>query len=554
MTMLGPFRLLLLLCVPSTVLAQTARERAVAIDHVPVPPLDRYEIEEIGPPLAAPWSLAFLPDGSFLISEKHGGVRRIGADGRATPPFAGGPPNVFRKVDSGLLDIVLDPDFASNSIVYLAFVEGTEEANRTAIWKARLDGDAMADGRVIFRVNDAKKAPSHPGGRLLFLPDKTLLLTVGDGFDYREKAQDPMSHLGKVLRLTRDGQAAPDNPFVGRTGHAPEIWTMGHRNIQGLVRDPVSGTIWAHEHGPRGGDEINELIAGRNYGWPVASFGIDYDGKVFTDRAHAPGMADPRFVWAPSIAPSGLAIYRGSRHPEWEGRLLVGALATRALVQVRINEKTGLLAEEGRWLSGLKARIRDVRVGPDGAVYLLTDEENGRLLRIAVPSTVQAVPPDDLLGPIAYLVGRWTGDSRYTPPFRPGSAPVEETSLIECATTVKATYIRCAIRFFRKRDGRLRVIEYNITRDPAKHGFDVLLLDSSGPYRPSYTLTWDEAEQAWVGELPATHDGQPATERIVDKPSPDRSLILHTEYIRLNRTPDAPWTETFRWAWTRRAD
>ena len=372
--------------------AQTARERAVAIDRVPVPPLDRYEIEEIGPPLAAPWSLAFLPDGSFLVSEKHGGVRRIDPDGRATPPFEGGPPNVFRKEDSGLLDIALDPDFATNRTVYLAFAEGTEEANRTALWKARLDGDRMREGRVIFRVNESKKAPSHPGGRLLFLPDKTLLLTVGDGFDYREKAQDPASHLGKILRLTREGRAAPDNPFIGRPGYAPEIWSLGHRNIQGITRDPVTGTIWAHEHGPRGGDEINELVAGRNYGWPTVSFGVNYDGTVFTDRAHAPGMTDPRFVWVPSIAPSGLALYHGARHPEWDGKLLVGALAARALVQVRIGRETGLLAEEGRWLSGLKARIRDVRVGPDGEVYLLTDDAKGRLLRVVAPSEAPAGP------------------------------------------------------------------------------------------------------------------------------------------------------------------
>lgn len=366
----------------TSVSAQSNRLGAIAIDRVPITPEDRYEVEALGPPLAAPWSLAFLADGSFLVTEKHGGVRIIRSDGSATERLPGGPKNVLQKEDSGLLDIVLDPDFATNRIVYIAFVEGTEDLNRTALWKARLDRDRLSGGHVIFRVSEAKKGTAHPGGRILFLPDKTLLLTVGDGFDYRDRAQDPSTHLGKILRLTRDGKAPPDNPFVGRSSYTTEIWTLGHRNPQGLTYDPATGTIWEHEHGPRGGDEINELVAGRNYGWPSASFGIDYDGKLITDRQHVDGMVDPRFVWSPSIAPSGLAVYHGTIHPEWDGRLLVGALASRLLAQVRINPKNGLLAEEGRWLVGLKARIRDVRVAPDGNVYLLTDDAQGRLLRI----------------------------------------------------------------------------------------------------------------------------------------------------------------------------
>jgi aldose sugar dehydrogenase len=363
----------------------SAREQAVAMDRVEIPPADTLQVERIGPPLTAPWSLAFLPDGAMLVTEKHGGIRRIASDGQASAALPGGPENVFQRSDSGLLDVVLDPDFARNDLVYVAFVEGNEQANRTAIWKARLERGRLTGGRVIFRVNEGKEGPSHPGGRMIFLPDGTLLLTVGDGYGLREKAQNPASHLGKVLRLTRDGTAAPGNPFTGRAGHAPEVWTMGHRNIQGLARDPATGTVWAHEHGPRGGDEINELVAGRNYGWPAVSFGIDYDGTVITDRAHAPGMAAPRFVWSPSIAPSGLAIYRGARFPDWQGRLLTGALASQMVAQVRINPKNGLLAEEARLLTGLKARIRDVRESPDGHIYLLTDESPGYLLRILPP-------------------------------------------------------------------------------------------------------------------------------------------------------------------------
>ena len=387
---LGLFVLLAALAsVPA--LSQTARENAVAIDRVPIPPVDRFEVEQIGPPLAAPWSLAFLPDGSLLVSEKHGGLRIIGRDGSASARLPGGPPNVLQKADDGLLDVILDPDFAANRFVYVAFVEGSEDANRTAIWKAKLDGDRLTGGRVIFRVAAPKKGTGHPGGRMLFLPDKTLLLTVGDGYDFKDKAQDPASHLGKILRLTRGGEVPMDNPFVGRAGYAPEIWTLGHRNPQGLTRDPTTGTIWEHEHGPRGGDEINELVAGRNYGWPRASFGIDYDGKLITDRQHVDGMTDPRFFWAPSIAPSGLAVYRGTVFPDWDGRLLIGALANRSLVQLRVHPETGLIAEEGRWLLGLKARIRDVRVAPDGQIYLLTDDEPGRLLRLVRPEPAPGV-------------------------------------------------------------------------------------------------------------------------------------------------------------------
>jgi glucose/arabinose dehydrogenase len=500
--------------------------------------------------MASPWSMAFLPDGNFLVSEKHGGIRIVRPDGTAGPALPGGPPHVFQKADSGLLDVVLDPDFAANRTVYVAFAEGSEESNRTAVWKARLDRDALIGGRVIFRVGEAKKAPSHPGGRMLFLPDKTLLLTVGDGFDYRDKAQDPASHLGKVLRLTRDGAAAPGNPFAGRAGYAPEIWTIGHRNIQGLTRDPATGTIWAHEHGPRGGDEINELVAGRNYGWPRASFGIGYDGKLITDRQHVDGLTDPRFFWAPSIAPSGLAVYRGTAFPDWDGRLLVGALAARTLVQVRVGRETGLLAEEGRWLLGLKQRIRDVRVAPDGQVYLLTDGDGGRLFRLIRPAEA-AIAADSPLAPLAWMMGRWTGTSRYTPPFTANPRVAEETSEIDCQPAFRATYIRCQIRFYRTRDGRMRSIEHNIKKAPDKAGFDYLFFDSNWSGNTRYTLAWDAAEQAWIATLPTDHDGQPATERIVDRPSADGKSVLHTESIRLNATPDSPWTETFHWTWTK---
>jgi aldose sugar dehydrogenase len=367
--------------------AQTAREKAVAIDRVELPPSDEVGLERVAVGLRFPWSLAFLPDGRMLVVEKHDGMRLVDRDGTLGPMMAGLPANVLRREDSGWLDVALDPDFDSNRRVYLAFAAGDEAANRTAIWRAELHGDRLVRGRVIFRVNVAKRGTSHPGGRLLFLPDRTLLLTVGDGFDYRDAAQDPASHLGKVLRLTRDGAASPDNPFVGRPGWAPEIWTLGHRNIQGLARDSDTGLVWAAEHGPRGGDEINLLRPGLNYGWPLVSHGIDYDGARITERAFAPGMAPSHFYWAPSIAPSGLAVYRGALYPGWNGRFFVGALAARSLVRLRVGAQSGLFVEEARMFGGLRARIRDVRTGPDGALYLLTDDAtNGMLLRLAPPA------------------------------------------------------------------------------------------------------------------------------------------------------------------------
>ena len=376
-----------LFCLPLAGYAQSRREAAVAIDRVPVPPADNLDLQQVAAGLRYPWSMAFLPDGRMLIVEKHDGMRIRARDGTLGPLVQGLPQNVLRQSDSGYLDVALDPEFERNRRVYLAFAEGDEASNRTAIWRAELDGGRLTGGRVIFRVNVAKRGAAHPGGRLLFLPDRTLLLTVGDGFDYRAAAQDPASHLGKVLRLTRDGAVPPDNPFVGRAGYAPEIWTMGNRNIQGLTRDPASGIIWSHEHGPRGGDEINILEAGRNYGWPLTTNGIDYDGKLVSERAHAPGITSPRLVWAPSIAPSGLAMYHGPLFPDFEGKLLVGALAAKCMVEVRIGKDSGLLVEEARLLTGFKQRIRDIRVAPDGNIFFLTDdEENGGLYRLIPPT------------------------------------------------------------------------------------------------------------------------------------------------------------------------
>ncbi|MGH8205074.1 MAG: PQQ-dependent sugar dehydrogenase, partial [Steroidobacteraceae bacterium] len=364
----------------------TAREKAVASAGVGAVADGAVRLERLVGGLQRPWSLAFTPEGDILVTEKYRGLR-VTRGGELLPePLAGGPPGVFAKADSGLLDIALDPDFAANRLLYLSFAEGEEKANRTAVWRARYEGGRLDNGRVIFRAAPDKAGPGHPGGRMAFLADGTLLLTVGDGFDDKAAAQDLGSHLGKILRLTRDGAAPADNPFIGRAGARPEIWSYGHRNPQGLARDPVTGDIWEHEHGPRGGDEINRLRAGANYGWPLVTHGIDYDLSIISERAFAAGIERSWFFWAPSIAPSGLAVYRGKAFADWDGKLLVGGLVSESVSRMRPAKQPGFFVEEDRMLGSQGRRIRDIRVGPDGLVYILTDEDDAELWRLAPAS------------------------------------------------------------------------------------------------------------------------------------------------------------------------
>lgn len=368
-------------------IAACARDATTQEDALAVPAATEAEAAAIRPETLAsglkfPWSMAFAPNGDLLIVEKAGGLR-IFRNGALLPePVQGLPTDVMVNADSGLHDIALDPDFETTRRIFIAFAEGNEDSNRLAVWRARLDGGRLVDGQVIFRATPDKKDPSHPGGRLGFLADKTFLLTVGDGYDYRAEAQNLRSHLGKILRLDRNGKAPADNPFVSRDDALPEIWTFGHRNPQGLAIDPETGAVWEHEHGPRGGDEINRLAAGSNYGWPLTTNGIDYDGTLIAERAHAPEIVSPLIVWAPSIAPSGFAVYRGDEFADWNGHFLVGALAAKALIRAQIDNDGRSIDETERLLPDIGARIRDVRVGPDGRVYLLTDEAEGRLIRL----------------------------------------------------------------------------------------------------------------------------------------------------------------------------
>jgi glucose/arabinose dehydrogenase len=346
-------------------------------------------VETIARGLHHPWSIAFLPGSEgVLVTERGGRLLRIPAGG--TPIVIAGVPPVYARSQGGLFDVLLHPQFAVNRQLYLSMAAGTKAANFTRIVRARLDGDRLANVETIFDVRPTKDTPVHFGGRMAFLPDGSLVMTTGDGFDYREAAQRLSSGLGKIVRMDKDGKPLADNPFAGRkdtsTGMGPYIWSTGHRNPQGLALDPATGRLWAHEHGPRGGDEVNLIVKGGNYGWPVATFGLDYSGATISPFKQYKGMIDGRVVWVPSIAPSGLAVYRGPLWLDWQGDLIVGALVNREVRRIDL-DKDGRLLGQQRIFPTISARIRDVRVAPDGAVWLTTDEaadagEGGRVLRV----------------------------------------------------------------------------------------------------------------------------------------------------------------------------
>ncbi len=321
--------------------------------------------------LELPWSLAFLPDGSALVTELGGSLRRIGPTGEVGEPIAN-VPAVYFAGQGGLFDVVPHPQFTSNRLVYLSYAEGTPGDNGTAVARGRLVGNALEDVEVVFRNFTRKDTAVHYGGRLAFLPDGTLLLTTGDGFDYREAAQDVDSGLGKVLRMNDDGSAATGNPFPG----SPYVFSYGHRNPQGLAVS-AQGDIWLHEHGPRGGDELNRIEAGINYGWPAITYGVDYSGAVISPYTEWQGMAQPEKYWVPSIAPSGLSVYEGDLFAAWQGDLLLGALVDQEVRRVDLSGRR-VVGEEVLF-EELNARVRDVRVGPEGALYVLTPD---RIVRI----------------------------------------------------------------------------------------------------------------------------------------------------------------------------
>lgn len=368
---------------------------AARTDPVPisgdVPEAKGWRVEVVVDGLDYPWSIAWLPDGSALVTERAGRLRLI-QNGKLDPKPITGLPPVLASGQGGLLDIALHPDFAANRLIYLSFATGTPEANRTALARGRFDGHALQDTEVIFRNADSKSGGQHFGSRIVWLPDKTLLLSIGDGgnpplsFDganIRHQAQNLRTHFGKIVRLQDDGTVPANNPFRNRSGVQSEIWTLGHRNIQGMARDPVSGRIWANEHGAQGGDELNLIEGGHNYGWPEVSYSMEYWGPRVSDETSRPGMDDPRWVWTPSKAPSGLSVYTGDVYPGWKGDLFSGALKFRQLRHLKL-DGARIVGEEKL---SIGRRVRDVRQGPDGYLYLLTDESDGALLRILPTGT-----------------------------------------------------------------------------------------------------------------------------------------------------------------------
>jgi glucose/arabinose dehydrogenase len=343
-----------------------------------------YRIETLAEGLKAPWGMAFLPDGGILVTEKASAQLRLVRNGAlVAEPVAGAPDDVFGGGQGGLLDVAVHPDFATNGLVYLSYSWGDGEANGVRLARARLEGGALVGLEPIFTASPLKTTNLHYGGRIAFLPDETLLMTVGDGFQDREQAQMLTSLLGKIVRLRDDGAIPTDNPYAGEPVAKGEIWTIGHRNEQGLAVDPATGAVWETEHGPWGGDELNLIERGGNYGWPVITWGRDYNGAAISPFREYPGMEQPKVDWTPVIAASGLAVYRGSLFPAWDGDILAGGLQAQAVVRVEV-AADGTAQEVERLFGEVGARIRDVRVGPDGAIYLLTDDyENGWLVRIS---------------------------------------------------------------------------------------------------------------------------------------------------------------------------
>jgi len=360
-------------------LSLSAASVGAALAQDIAPASANYRVVPVAEGLDHPWSLTFLPDGSMLIVELSGQIRSI-KDGALSPDPVAGVPPVFFRSQGGLFDAILHPEFAANRLLYLSYAHGTADANALRVARARFDGASLHDLDVIFEVEPLKDTPVHYGGRLLFLPDGTLLVTTGDGFDYREHAQMLDNHLGKIIRINDDGGVPADNPFVGREGALPHIWSYGHRNVQGILRDDASGRVYAHEHGAQGGDEINIVEPGKNYGWPVITHGIDYSGARVSPFVEYGGMEQPFLHWTPSIAPAGFTLYRGDRFPQWQGDLFAGALAGQYVRRVHLVD--GEVAGQEELFGELGQRIREVRAGPDGYLYLLTDKENGSLLRV----------------------------------------------------------------------------------------------------------------------------------------------------------------------------
>ncbi len=334
-------------------------------------------VEELADGLTHPWGLAFLPDGRMLVTERAGTVRILDPNGSLSDPLVG-TPEVFAQGQGGMLEVALDPEFESNSLVYLSYAApGPDGTAASALGRGRLENGSIEGFEELFRQEPWVEGENHFGGRIVFTPENRIFFTLGERFQF-DPAQDPSNHLGTIIRINRDGSVPADNPFVGTAEGADEIWSYGHRNIESAGIHPTSGELWVAEMGPEGGDELNQPEAGENYGWPVVSWGDHYDGTEIPDPPTHPEFADALIHWTPVISPSGMTFYTGQEFPEWQGSALIGGLTAQGLVRVQID---GENAEEVERIA-LGERIREVEQGPDGSLYVLTDVPDGSVWRL----------------------------------------------------------------------------------------------------------------------------------------------------------------------------
>ena len=337
------------------------------------------EVETIARGLEHPWGLAFLPDGRMLVTERPGRLRLVSKDGTLSGPLSG-VPAVQAAGQGGLLDITLSPEFAEDRLVYLSFSDPEGDRAGTAVARGRFTGQGLEGTEIVWRQRPKVQSPLHFGSRIVFRGDGTMFVTLGERFNYRQRAQDLTATIGKIVRIRPDGSIPDDNPFVGRSNALPEIWSYGHRNVQAAAMEPGTNRLWTVEHGARGGDELNHPEPGKNYGWPVITYGVDYSGAKIGEGVAKEGMEQPVYYWDPVIAPSGMTFYTGDAYPDWKGDAFVGSLTPGQLVRLRI--RNGKVEGEWRYLDDLGERIRDVVQGPDGLLYVVTDSEDGRILRL----------------------------------------------------------------------------------------------------------------------------------------------------------------------------
>jgi aldose sugar dehydrogenase len=360
-------------CAPARVQAQAPASPQPDPVQAPV------DVETVARGLEHPWGIVHLPDGRMLVTERPGRLRLVSKEGRLSEPLTG-VPKVFARSQGGLLDVTLSPTFAEDRLVYLSFSEPEDDRAGTAVARGRLGERGLEGTQVIWRQRPKVQSAQHWGSRIVFRGDGTMFVTLGDRFNQRPRTQDLTSTIGKVVRIRPDGSVPDDNPFVKREGALPEIWSLGHRNIQAAAMEPGTDRLWTVEHGARGGDELNHPEAGKNYGWAVITYGVDYSGARIGEGVAKEGMEQPVYYWDPVIAPSGMAFYTGDAYPDWKGSVFIGSLTPGQLV--RLTLRNGTVEREERYLDELGERIRDIAQGPDGLLYLITDSDDGRILRL----------------------------------------------------------------------------------------------------------------------------------------------------------------------------